>query len=60
MRINITLPDDWHAALAALAERKGVALSKLLAVAAAKRLTAEEREALSKWRDRGKLPNPKK
>jgi hypothetical protein len=54
MRINITIPDDWHAALTALAERKQVSLSKLLCQAAAKKLTAEDRARLTKWRDRGR------
>lgn len=49
------MPDDWYIALAALAARKGVSLSQLVAEGAAKRLTKEERAQLSAWVRPGRL-----
>jgi hypothetical protein len=54
MRVNITIPDDWHAALTALAREKNIALGKLLSTEAAKRLPAEVRRQLSEWRGPGR------
>jgi hypothetical protein len=54
MRINISIPDEWHEPLEKLAAKRGISLSRLLYESAAALLPAAERKKLPEAKERGR------